>query len=279
MSVQFTLPGDRKNAPVPSLLQRSLEPLVESLWLFFVLSSLLVALIWLTGIGEAELRHWFGTVITAQGKEAVRNPELFSALNWALSQLDVVWISLGAINVYVSLVAKEGLTAARRDALLVLGCVWLISALSVWTNVPLGPLRFTGRLGFKLGPVSLGWLFLWFSLIFGARELAGVIARRSSHQITAYLTGVLLAASSMPVALVSWKVRAWCLWYPGRGPAPAFPPIATVATWWIVGTLLALVLREQRVARTADTMPGRPSVVFLITIGLFVAILGWSAHA
>jgi hypothetical protein len=253
-----------------------MEPLASFIWILFLVWSVLVAIIWFGNIGEAELRQWLGGVQSTDPSERMRYPGLFAASVFLLSIADTIWIILGAANVYVSLSMREGLAATRRWGLASLAVFWIVSAVSAWTDWPLGPVHFTNRLGMTLGPVPLGWVLLVFSLVFGARDLALWLARSASHAMVALLSGLLLALSSFPLALVAWKIRAWLIWYPGEIPAPAIPPIQYFISFFILGFACAWFCRNKDVTRSG--LPaGKPAAVFL-TIIAFLGLLTGATH-
>jgi hypothetical protein len=247
--------------------------LATGLWIIFILWTILIAVIWLGDIGEAELRRWLGGVQTTDAGEREAHPELFGALRLLLGWADPVWIVLAAANTYASVAARGGLGVARRRALIALSVFWLALALSAWTTWPMGAVHFTGRLGFKLGPVPIGWVLLLFVLATGAHRLAGTLARSASHFSTSLLAGVLLGIAILPLSLAAWKIRAWLIWYPGVVPAPANPPIQCVLTFLFLGFSLAWLSREASVVRSGASDPGKPAAIFVIIVALLGASL------
>ena len=198
-------------------------------------------------------------------------PELQTALRALLGILDTTWVVLAMVNMYLSLVAAEGLATARRWTGLILGAAFALAAVSVWTRWPLGPIYFTERLGVKLGPVPLGVPLLWFVVIIGARELTLWLAPRASHRRVAIWTGVLTALTDLALEPVAWKVRVFW-WYAGPGHVPAGPPPWTCAVWLVAGAALAFFLRETEVVRSVAPRPGRPAAIFVI----FYFVLYWA---
>jgi hypothetical protein len=252
---------------------RPAEHLATGLWIMFILWTILIAVIWLGDIGEAELRKWMGGVQTTDAGEREAHPELFGALRLLLAWADPIWIMLAAANTYASVAAREGLGVARRRALIALGVIWLALTLSAWTTWPMGAVHFTGRLGFKLGPVPIGWVLLLFVLATGAHRLAETLARSASHLTTSILAGVLLSAAIVPLSLAAWKVRAWLIWYPGVVPAPATPPVQCVVTFLLLGFSLAWFSRDASVVRSSASAPGKPAAIFVILVALLGASL------
>ena len=102
----------------PSLRARVLEPFSACLWTLFILWTVLVAAVWMTGFGNVEL------------DQRVTNPGLRSALEFVLGSLDAAWFVLAGANVYLALVETESLAVARRWASFIIGSAWIIAALS-----------------------------------------------------------------------------------------------------------------------------------------------------
>jgi hypothetical protein len=225
----------------------------------FVLWTLIVAGIWLSGFGEAELQ------------ENVANEGLRNALALCLEVLDVTWIALAAANCYVALASTEGLAIARRWALMIIASAALIAASSAAFGLPLGPIAYTAGLGPRIGPVSLGQPLCWFVFVVGARALVFYLQPRISHALTAVATGVLVMLADAIFEPLAWHVRALWIWYPGSAAAPHLPPIENYATWLIGATALAFAMRESRVAVTAPRTFPRPASIFLMCIFVFLA--------
>ncbi len=246
-------------APPPrsSALAHWLEPFAAGLWILFLLWTGGIAVLWTSGIGEAE--------ITALG-----HPELRAALLWLLPLADPAWVALAAGNVYVAVAAEHGLATARRWACLILGATLGLGAVSAWRDWPLGPIHFTNRLGPRLGPIPFGLPLLWLAVLLGARDVLGRFAPRASHGQIALGTGVLAALTDLNLEPVAWKARAFWLWYPAQLPAPGSPPIQNYATWLIAGALLAFLLREPTVVRSA-ARNARPAITFCLVNAVFLA--------
>ena len=245
----------------PSLLARALEPLASSLWILFVLWTLIVAVVWTCGFGEAELH------------ERIANPGLRSALEFFLASLDAAWIALGAANVYLALAAEEDLATARRWALIVIASVGVVAASSEKIAFPLGPIHYTSRLGMRVGPVPFGLPLLWFALVTGARALVLRCAPRASHAKAAFAAGALAALADANIEPIAWKVRAFWLWYPASMSPPSSPPVQNFAAWLLLSWAFAFAMRETRVAAASTGSP-RPALVFLTLNAVFLA-----AHA
>jgi uncharacterized membrane protein len=241
------------------MLARALEPVLASLWLLFVFWTLIVAAVWLLGIGEAEVR------------ESVANQGLRSALVLSLELLDATWIALAAANCYVALASAEGLATARRWALMIIACSAMIAVSSAAFGLPLGPIAYTAGLGPRIGSLPLGQPLFWFVFVVGARALVLHLRPRISHASAAFGTGVLATLADAIFEPLAWHVRALWLWYPGIGGAPRTPPIQNYLTWLIGATALAFAMRESRVAIATPRPFPRPASILLMFIAVFLA--------
>jgi len=243
-----------------SLVIRSLEPLVAGLWIFFVLVSLAVAVVWSCGIGEGSLER------------SVSNPDLRAALVWILAHLDLAWITLAAANVYFRLVETIGLATARRWALLIFGGVIAIAWVSVMTGFPLGPIRYGAPLSLKLGPVPLGLPLFWFSAIIGAREALLRFRPRLGQVWLAIGAGIVALLTDLNLEPLAAKWRGFWFW---RATAPTLPPVfdpplTGSLAWGILVALITLVLREKSVVASAQKRAWQPIVTLVIFHAVFL---------
>jgi uncharacterized membrane protein len=236
-----------------------LEPFVASLWILFVLVSIVIAVVWAFGIGEGSLAR------------SISNTDLRATLTWLLARLDLAWITLAAANVYFTLVGSVGLATARRWGLLILGSIVAMAWVSVLTGFPLGPIRYGSALGLKLGPVPLGLPLFWFSVIIGAREAILRFAPRVSHGMLAAGVGLVALLTELNLAPVAAKWRGFWFW---RGGAPSDPPVfsapvASYLAWGVLAAVVAFFLREQSVVSTAQKRPWQP----IATLAIFQGVL------
>ena len=242
----------------PSLLARALEPFASGLWILFLVWTAVVAVVWSSGFGEAELR------------ERISNPGLLGALEFFLASLDAAWIALGATNIYLALSEQEGLATARRWAAIVLAGAGIAAALSERLAFPLGPIHYTSRLGMRIGPVPFALPLLWFALVTGARALVLRCAPRASHAQAAGITAMLATLADANVEVIAWKVRAFWIWYPAVTPAPALPPAQNFIAWFAISWAFAFAMRETRVAAAGAGPFPRTALVFLIFNAVFL---------
>lgn len=243
-----------------SLVLRSLEPLVAGLWIFFVLISLTVAVVWSCGIGEGSLER------------SVSDPNLRAALVWMLAHLDLAWITLAAANVYFRLVETIGLATARGWALLIFSSVIGIAWMSVMTGFPFGAIRYGDPLSLKLGPVPLGLPMFWFSIIIGAREALLRFWPRLPQGSLALGVGALAFLTDLNLEPLAAKWRGFWFW---RASAPTLPPLFDAPltgslAWGVLACLITLALREKSVLTSAQKRTWQPAATLAIFHTVFL---------
>jgi uncharacterized membrane protein len=234
-----------------------LAVLVTMLWPLFLACSALVALVWVSGFGVGKLAD-------PDFMRWVSDRNLRAALGVFSQGLDLIWITLGAINTYLALVCTESLPTARRWCGLVLIAAFGITVASAATGFPLGPIYFPENLGIKIGPVPFALPFLWLLIVTGARETVLRVLPKLGHTSCAMLAGVLCALTSLLLDPIAWKYRAWWLWYPAQIDAPAHAPWSAHLTWLIAGSALAFLMRSQHIAPRVVVRPIAPMAGFLI---------------
>jgi hypothetical protein len=235
-----------------SSLARALAPLVGSLGALFLVWTVLVAIIWASGLGEGQLA------------EHVLNRDLRGALAGLLLVLDPGWIAIAAVNVYLSLAHAEGLGVARRWAALVLGAAFLIAGASVWTGWPLGPVLYTGRLGIRIGPAPVAVALFWCVIVLSAREVALRALPLAGHVRVAFTAAMLSTLTNANFEPLAWKWRAWWVWYPANFAAPSGPPAQNSATWLAASFVLAYAMRPASVVPRVARRPVEPIMVFAL---------------
>jgi hypothetical protein len=251
---------------------RFLQPLAASLWIWFLVWTVLVAVVWVTGFGEQNAVEWathrfLSPMQQAQGAEPALLPPLLAILRL----LDPLWFVLAAINAYASLIQERGLTTARRWAVVLLASGL---AASLVLN-GLTTIRFTGALGMHLahGRISLGWILLWATVILGARELARLLFPRASHGQAALLAGLFAVATAANLEPVATKLRVFWLWNPGRVQGPNEAPVVVYVLWLVGAATLAFFFRAPEVVRTRGGEPRRAAATLLILNAMCLAAL------
>lgn len=247
-----------------SFFARWAAPWAAGAWTLFLLWTAVVAAIWTWGIGEADVQA------------RVAHPELRDALIWLLGIADPLWLTLAAINGYFALAATEGLNVARRWALVVAVAAFAGASFYVSSGWPLGTIRYTERLGPRLGAMPFGLPLLWFVVVLGARSLLLRLLPRASHGRIALGVGAIAAVFGAILEPVATKVRVWWFWRAGSSGAPDWMlMVQSAGIWLVVSAALAWLLRESRVARTPTADPLRPAIAFgLLTALALLAHLG-----
>jgi uncharacterized membrane protein len=246
---------------IRSQVSRGLYPLKGGLWLLFLLWTAGMAVVWTGNIGDAQLER------------AIGNTDLRLTLEWLIRVGDIVWITLGAINVHGSIAGTEGIRTARRWAPMVCGGGLAVAAASALTGFPLGSIRYGTALGMKLGPVPCGVPLLWFVLVIGARSTllrAFPRAINASNARVGVTTGALVLLADFNLEPAAAKLRGFWFWVanPPSLPPVFDPPMMNYAAWFVFGTLFAYMLREERVVADPRSRSWKPVIVF----GLFNAV-------
>lgn len=247
--------------PARSLIARWLEPLVSGLWIFFLVWTAWIAVVWAFAIGDSTVAGWTG------------NGGLRAVLGRLIAIGDFVWITLAAANVHLWLAETEGLGTARRWALIVGGGAAVLGVASALGGFPLGPIQYSSQLGMKFGPLPAGLPLLWFSVVIGARQAVLRCWPGAAHWQLALATGVLVVLTDANLEPVAAKLRAFWLW---RSTVPAEPPLfsppwTNYAAWFLAASVLTFLLREDRVAGRRRVNAMRPIVIFLLLNAVFLA--------
>jgi uncharacterized membrane protein len=232
----------------PSLLARALEPLISALWLFFLVWSVVVAVLWLGG----------EKAVAGIGNEGLR-----AAATVIIKTSDTLWLLLAAANLYLHLAERHGLPRARIVALVIAIGAGGIAACSAATGYPLGSVFYTTRLGMKLGSVPLGWPLLWFVIVIGGRELAAQLFPRVSHGALAVITGGFAVLTDLSLEPIATKFRLFWFWYASGTHLPSPPLWRNYAVWFVATSALAWVIREQKVV-SARSPSWRPALVLVV---------------
>jgi uncharacterized membrane protein len=241
----------------PSSLSRSLAPLAGIFWALYLVTSVLVAIVWISGFGE-----WMLT--EPSFIRAIPNSELRSGLVLFSRGIDSAWVALGAVAIYLGLARSEGLSLARRWAVAIMITVFAVTMISVKTRWPLGPIHYRENLGWKIGAVPFGIPLLWLIIVAGSREVALRLNTRAGHSATAITTAILALLTITNLDPVAWKYRAWWLWYPRPFEGPNHAPFQSYATWFVAALVLAWFMRSLRVVPDGAKRPWAPVIVWSV---------------
>jgi hypothetical protein len=225
---------------MPTSTRRASQRLAASLWILFLLWTVLVALVWTLRIGEAEVlawsqRLWHLPPLETGAPLRPRQAALAGFLRW----IDPTWAVLAAANAYTFTARREGLDVARRWAGMILAGVALVAWVSAKTAWPLGPIRYTDLFGPRLGPVPMGLPLLWLAVLLGARDLVLRLRPALSQVPLALGVGALCLIFETALEPLASKERVFWLWPPGSVPAHLGAPVQSYATWFCVSAALA----------------------------------------
>lgn len=245
---------------IPPGFVRWLHPLKGGFWLLFLLWTAGIAVLWTGNIGDRQIER------------AIGNTDLRLTLEWLTRIGDIAWITLAAINVHGSIAESEGLRAARRWALIVCGGGLMVSAVSVLAGYPLGAIRYGTALGMKLGPVPWGVPLLWFVLVIGGRAAVLRAFPRAGNAWVAVATGALIALTDFNLEPAAAKLRGFWSWLANPPSLPPIfdPPRMNYGAWFVFGTLLAWMLREDRVVPDSQSRSWKPVIIFALFNAVFL---------
>ena len=171
------------------------------------------------------------------GETQVNALKLGSFLGRLMQAADVIWIGLAATFAYFYLIRHEGLKVARRATISILLGSFFVSALSLRTGFPLGPLVYTTHLGTRLFGVPFGVPLLWLVVVVCARYCVIHFWEHATRWQLALVGGFLAVATDASVEWIAWKIRAWWLWYFPLANTPNFPPLRNYLTWFLLAAL------------------------------------------
>lgn len=241
------LPHPRQN--------QTLAAIASVLGPLYLGTTLLTGIIWVTGLGP-------GMIADPEFAKRVTNPDLRAALALLASSIDSIWITLGAIQVYLSTAVSEGLSRTRTWSATVFGCSIVLGALSVTTTLPLGPVFFPTNLGWKILAVPFAWPFLWILILFGVRDFVLRAFSRASHIQVTIITGLAVGVTDLLIEPIAWKYRAWWLWYPAQLDAPSNFPWTAPLTWSLAAALFAYLMRPPLLDRQTANPSWSPRMIY-----------------
>ena len=221
------------------------------LWLAF--------LIW-TAIGFAVLPLDIGA---RQASSWVGDGALFRLVTGFLRQADAIWMFLAAANVYVHAAAAEGLSTARRWAVLILVAATCFEWIGVRTGVPFGSYRYTGQFGWRLGGVlPIAIPLAWFVILVCGRYLFLALRPQAGRLELAAGVAFIALLTDLNLEFVAWKVRGYWIWYPAlTAGLPAWPPWQNYASWFGLSFLLVLIMPANYELRIRRPPSSRPIVI------------------
>jgi uncharacterized membrane protein len=225
--------------------------------------SILAALIWVTGFGQAAISEpGFARLIP--------NRDLRSALAAAARGIDATWIVLASIACYLALVRTDGIAAARRWSGMALFAGLVVPSFSAITSWPLGPVFYPVNLGLKIGPIPYSVPLLWLVIVLGAREFAWRVLPRAGHGTIALASAIIALATDLNLEPIAWKYRAWWLWYPTPGLHASHAPWQNFISWFFISLGLAWLMRPADVAPRVTRRPIAPlfAILFLNALAL-----------
>jgi len=224
-----------------------------ALWIVFLLLSAVIAVVWGGDIGGHQIER------------AVSNAGLRSTLERLLLFADLAWFTLAAVTLHQCLAEAEGLAVARHWALIVCGGAALAAILNA-TGVLSPGLRtvYGVALGMKIGPVSVGFVLLWYVVILGSREIVLRFAPKASQIQLAIGTGVLVGLTGLNLENTAARFRGYWFWVANDLSLPPVfqPPVAEYLVWFIFGAGILFFLREQRIAANPRERSWKPVIIF-----------------
>ena len=250
------------SSPVPSAAPRSTAVGPKLVWWLFLGWTAIGFVVMPSGIGAESFGRWL-----APGPA-------HRALESLLHVSDAVWIYLAAIVVYLHTAATEGLTTARRWALILLAGSGCLEWIGARTGYPFGPYRYTDNFGWRIGgvlPVAIP--LAWMVVILCARSLMLCFRPASTRTELALSVAVLATLTDLNLEAVAWKVRGYWIWYPdAMPPVPLWPPAQNYLSWFVLSFVLTYVLPRNDALRSKHPSPYRLPVVLLLINALFVLV-------
>ena len=254
----------------PSLLARSLEPLVPVLWGLFLVWTPWVAAVWIMPIGETALG-------LSPGQAPQSHAELRSALLVMARHGDIAWLSLALMNLHLIVMRVSGLRTARLWLAFSDGGALVLGMLNGQLGLPFGWFFFGGAMGAELMGVSIGWILLGAVLVIGARETVLWARPRASHASVAVMTAALVLLTIVNVEWPARFIRGWWLWHSGAARNPLPVPWSNWVAWFVWPGLIAFAMREKHLVPGGAARSVKPVVILglLNTIAFIARARAW----
>jgi uncharacterized membrane protein len=251
----------------------AIRPLTGLSWPLFLVWTALVFCIALLGIGEAQVLDGIPGGSSSGTLQSVPASGVEKALIGIVSAADAIWISLAAINVYIFLAQSEGLSTARRWALIVLGASAALTWFNAATGYLFGPQTYTSLLGWKFGRVlPFGVPLLWFVVLLGSRF--AMLRTFPQAKVWAISAGAALLSllTDLNLEPVAWKVRAYWIWYPLDFAPPSHPPLQNYAAWFAAAFAISYALGENKKTAVRHDIGIRPTMILVLLNTLWLSV-------
>ncbi len=248
-------------APTPPPSPVWLHFIPDLAWAAFLVWTGVGFIVMPLGVGEADVRGWLG------------NRSLQDAAVALLHTADAVWIVLAAVVVYLHAAAAEGLSTARRWALIILVSSTIFEWVGTATGFPFGPYRYTDHFGWRIaGVVPLAIPLAWFVVLLCGRSVVLRLYAAATRLELALGMALIAVLTDLNLEYVAWKVRAYWVWYPQSHTAPpAWPPLQNYVAWFMLSFALGFVLPASHELRPQRPSPRRP----ILVLGLMNALLAF----
>ncbi len=184
---------------------------------------------------------------------------------------DVIWVLLLSTLAYGGLVSLSGLAKARACAGIVLVAFSALIALTIFTGWPLGPMRFCGLEGLKLGGTFplLPPLLALALLTLAQKSAAQIFSTFERNALAAISSGFFCFTLVNGLIFLS-KTRLWWLWNPWGGGGAFMQAMIAFVTLAIAGFFLARIYPEDTGLKLTRWSP--EGVVLLCVNALFLTV-------
>jgi uncharacterized membrane protein len=176
---------------------------------------------------------------------------------------DPILILLAFINTHLHAVRQWSAGIARRWAMIVLVCAFVIETFGAITTLPFGDYRYTDRFGFVLGVVPLTIPLAWHVVVTNAIFIVRSAAPYASPLMEAALAGLLCTLYDCVLEPFATTVKQYWIWADG-----SVPPINYLA-WFVLSGLLVRLFAPTLSSRFR--YDPRPVLILGLTVAIFVA--------